>query len=120
MATNDIIEAYIAAWNEPDAGKRKVLIDKCWADDGLYCDPQADIRGRDALDATIAGFHAQAPGARIDITSTVDQHHNQLRFLWAFRTADGNTPIEGIDVGELAPDGRLSRIVGFWGQSQPK
>jgi hypothetical protein len=90
-STQEIVEAYVAAWNEPDADKRKKLIEQCWADDALYCDPQADIRGRDGLEATIAGFHAQ-----------------------------GNTPIEGVDVGELAADGRLARIVGFWGQSQPR
>jgi hypothetical protein len=119
-SAQESVQAYMAAWNEPDPGKRKKLIEQCWADDALYCDPQADIRGRDGLEATIAGFHAQAPGARIDATSGVDQHHNQIRFAWAFRTADGNTPIEGIDVGELAPDGRLSRIVGFWGPPPAK
>jgi hypothetical protein len=116
----ETIATYMAVWNEPDATKRKPLLEKCWADDGLYCDPVSDGRGRDALDGFIASMHAQQPGARIDATSAIDQHHNQVRFAWAFIGADGKTAIEGIDAGELAPDGRLARIIGFWGAPPPK
>ena len=111
----DVIDAYGAAWNEPDESKRRPLLEQCWDDDGLYCDPVSEGRGRDALNGFIAGMHAQQPGARIEFTSGIDTHHNQIRFAWAFVQADGTKAIEGIDVGELAPDGRLARIVGFWG-----
>ena len=53
------------------------------------------------------------------LTSGVDQHHSQIRFAWAFVDKDGKRAIEGIDIGELADDGRLSRIVGFWGAPPP-
>jgi hypothetical protein len=117
----EIVDVYMAAWNERDAAKRRPLIDACWAEDadasasGLYCDPVADGRGRDALEGFIAGMHAQQPGATILLTSGIDQHHNQIRFGWAFVDAEGKRAIEGIDVGELGEDGRLRRIVGFWG-----
>lgn len=113
--TRETIDAYLAAWNEPDEAKRAKLIEQCWATDGLYCDPVADGRGRDALAGFIAGMHTQQPGARIDLTGGIQQHHNQIRFAWAFVDKDGKRAIEGIDIGELADDGRLSRIVGFWG-----
>jgi hypothetical protein len=115
LSTKELVDVYASAWCEPDAAKRKTLIEQCWADEGLYCDPVADGRGRDALDGFIAGMHTQAPGAKIVLTSGIDQHHNQIRFAWSFVQADGKTAIEGIDVGEIAPDGRLGRIVGYWG-----
>jgi hypothetical protein len=115
MGTQDIINDYLAAWNEPDEAKRRGFIERCWADDGLYCDPLSDGRGRDALNGFIAGMHGQQAGARIELTSGVEQHHNQIRFAWAFIGPDGKRAIEGIDVGELAADGKLARIVGFWG-----
>ncbi|MEX2226371.1 MAG: nuclear transport factor 2 family protein [Dehalococcoidia bacterium] len=116
----ETVAAYIAAWSETDDAKRRALIEQAWAEDGLYVDPAAEGRGRDALAQIIAGFHAQAPGGRIDVASGIDQHHNQVRFAWNFVQADGKTAIEGIDVGELAEDGRLARIVGFWGAPPAK
>jgi hypothetical protein len=110
----------MAAWNEADENKRKALVEQCWADDGLYCDPVSEGRGRDALLQIIAGMHAQQAGARIDLTSGIDQHHNQVRFAWSFIGADGKTAVEGIDVGELAPDGKIVRIIGFWGAPPAK
>jgi len=119
-AVSETVQAYFDAWNEPDQAKRRQLLDKAWADDGLYVDPVSEGRGRDALNQIIAGFHSQSPGARVEVTSGIDQHHNQIRFAWSFITPDGKTQIEGIDAGELAPDGRIARIVGFWGTPPAK
>ncbi|HEY8173027.1 MAG TPA: nuclear transport factor 2 family protein, partial [Dehalococcoidia bacterium] len=114
--TAETIDAYMKAWNEPDESKRRALLDACWADDGVYIDPLSDVRGREGLNGAIAGMHAQSAGASIVLASGIDQHHNQVRFKWEFRQTDGKTAIAGIDVGELASDGRLARIVGFWAE----
>jgi hypothetical protein len=117
MATTaEIVNLYMNAWNEPDSAKRATLLEQCWADDGVYVDPVSDVRGRDGLDSAIGGMHKQQPGASIALASGIDQHHNQVRFRWEFRQPDGKTAIAGIDYGELADDGRLARIIGFWGE----
>ena len=112
----EVVAAYMAAWNETDEGKRRRLLEVAWADDGTYTDPQSDVAGREALVALIGGMHAQMPGARIDVTSKTDAHHDKLRFAWRFASGDGSMTVEGIDFGELAEDGRLRKIVGFWGE----
>ena len=66
--------------------------------------------------ALIGGMHGQMPGAHIDVTSKTDAHHDKLLFAWRFASGDGSMTIEGIDFGELAEDGRLKKIVGFWGE----
>ena len=38
----EIIERYIAAWNETDPVRRRGLVDSLWAPDGSYTDPFAD------------------------------------------------------------------------------
>jgi hypothetical protein len=38
-----------------------------------------------------------------------------MRFTWAMVTADGKEQTRGMDFGELAPDGRIRRITGFFG-----
>ena len=112
----EIVDAYGAAWNEPDEAKRRALLERAWADDGAYTDPQSNVAGREALIALIGGMHSQMPGARIEATSGVDVHHDKLRFAWKFASGDGSMMIDGIDFGELADDGRLKTIVGFWGE----
>ena len=113
--TNEIVHAYMAAWNEQDEGKRRRLLEKAWADDGRYTDPMADAAGREALVALISQFHKQMPGAGILPTSGIDDHHGHLRFAWKMTAPDGSTGMEGIDIGQLAEDGRLQSIVGFFG-----
>lgn len=115
LTTQQIVEAYGASWREPDVAKRRALLEQAWADDATYTDPQSDVAGRDGLIDLISGFQAQVSGAQIVATSAVDVHHEKFRFTWAMKSADGATMMEGIDYGELAPDGRIQKIVGFFG-----
>ena len=78
----DNVLDYVAAWNEPDAGSRARLLERCWAEDAAYVDPNVELCGRTALAAHIAKVRVARPGARIDMMSGVDLHHNVLRFLW--------------------------------------
>ena len=84
MATKETIEAYMAAWNEPDEAKRAKLLDKCWADAGTYTDPMSDVAGREALAAVIAGFRQQMPGAGLAFTSGIDEHHGRIESIIGF------------------------------------
>lgn len=116
-SVDETVAAYAQAWNEPDEAQRRKLLDAAWADDATYTDPTAHVAGRAALLAHIAGFRQQMPGARIRPTSGVDTHHGRLRFTWAMDDASGGIVVEGVDFGEVAADGRLARIVGFFGTS---
>ncbi len=111
----EMVETYAAAWNEPDPVARRALLERSWADDGTYTDPTAAVAGREALIAHIDAFQQQFPGVPIVLTSGVDEHHGWVRFGWRMPAADGTVIVEGLDCGELAPDGRLRRIVGFFG-----
>ena len=50
----DVIESYLACWNETDSAARRELIAKTWADDASYVDPLVDVHCHDAIDAAIA------------------------------------------------------------------
>ncbi|HWA13682.1 MAG TPA: nuclear transport factor 2 family protein [Burkholderiales bacterium] len=110
-----IVEAYCQAWNVADEGQRRRLLDDSCADDVSYTDPKTDLAGREALLAHIARVQAGRPGSGIARTSGVDLHHGRLRFAWKLADAAGRTVVEGVDFCELAADGRLRRIVGFFG-----
>jgi SnoaL-like protein len=115
---DETIASYAAAWNESNEAPRRQLLEKAWATNGTYTDPTAHVEGREALVQHIAGFLESMPGARIVATSHTDSHHGALRFSWRLIQPDG-TAIEGMDFGELDGDGRIKRIVGFFGPFTP-
>ena len=121
-ATTDItatVDAYIDMWNEEDAGRRAELISRAWSPDGTYLDPMLDSAGPSAISEMVAGVHSQFPGHRFRRTTGVDLHHDRARFGWELSGPDGSVTVAGIDVAELAADGRLRSITGFFGDMPP-
>jgi hypothetical protein len=110
-----IAEQYIAAWNETDDTRRNALLTQCWADNGVYVDPNVEVTGREALSRRIKEVQGGRPGAYLEFMSGTDAHHNVLRFLWRLVRADGTAGDISIDIGETGPDGRLTKIIGFFG-----
>ena len=41
----EVVLAYIEAWNTPDEEARRNLLDRCWADNATYIDPVSEVRG---------------------------------------------------------------------------
>ena len=110
-----LIDAYCAAWSEPDAGRRDAILAEVWADDATYTDPRGVASGRSELSALIGKVLAGRPGAKVIRTSAVDAHHGVARFAWRVVRADGAMLPEGIDFAEVGGDGKLARITGFFG-----
>ena len=114
------VDTYLAMWNETDAGRRSELIKQAWAADGTYVDPLLQADGYDGLSAMVDGVHEQFPGYRFRRQSGIDIHRDShARFAWDLAGPDGTVAVAGIDVAELAPDGRLLRITGFFGELPP-
>ena len=114
-ATVELLDVYFAMWREADASARTALVERAFTADGRHVDPLADAHGYTELNDMVTNVHAHYPGFSIERTSGIDQHGDQLRFAWKVDLADGTPLVAGIDIGELAPDGRLSRVAGFWG-----
>jgi hypothetical protein len=113
------IEEYGAAWNEVDADVRASMLANVFSEEGTYVDPMGSADSRAALVEHISGFHAMMPGNTIHATSGVDAHGSVFRFAWEMRNGD-EVALEGFDFGELDADGRIARIVGFFGRLPDK
>ena len=118
-AIKKLVTQYMAAWNAREAAARGALLEQCWSDDGVYVDPNVSLIGREALGGHIATVQASRPGARLEFMSGIDVHHTMVRFLWRLVRADGTSGDTSIDFGEIGPDGRLVKIVGFFGAPPP-
>ena len=114
-----VLIAYVAAWNEADEGKRRTLLETSWAEYGIYSDPTTEVSGREALVQHLDRLIERFADQRVLLTSGVDEHHGLLRFTWARIGPDGRKIRDGIDFGEVGADGRLVCIIGFFGPPPP-
>jgi SnoaL-like protein len=109
---SQLVESYIAIWNEVEAGARRALIGETWSEDASYTDPLADVSGHAGIDGLVAAVQAQFPGLVFRQLGDVDAHHEFMRFSWEAGPEGAAAIIAGTDVA-LINDGRLRRVVGF-------
>jgi hypothetical protein len=111
---NESVVRYLAAWNEPNAARRRDLVAQAWTEDGTYVDGARNGRGHDEISAMIGKAQDHFPGYRLHLASGIETHHDYVRFSWmAGATADAPLYIKGTDFAALASDGRLRTVVGF-------
>jgi hypothetical protein len=123
---DEVVLAYIEAWSTPDGAVRRELLDVSLADDASYTDPAYEVRGKEEIASHIGrslsgeAYDGAGAGARIPISSGADQHHEMFRFSWVMiDPQERQILLEGMDFVELAADGRLQRITGFFGAFPP-
>ncbi len=109
------IESYDRAWNASDDDDRRRSLEAALTDDCEMVEPRGRFAGRDAIFERISGFAARFPGARVAITTVVDEHNGFARYGWEIADGEGALILEGIDVVERAADGRLRRVLMFFG-----
>jgi len=114
----DLIDRYIAAWNETDRGRRRDLIAQTWTEDASYVDPVLQSDGRDGIDAMIGSVQERFPGHRFRRTSEVESHHDRARFTWELVPEDGAPVVRGTDFGIVTPANMLQAVTGFFDQVQ--
>jgi hypothetical protein len=112
----DLVDRYIAMWNETDAKRRREIIARTWTDDAHYIDPLMSGDGPTGIDAMVKGVQERFPGHRFRLTSAVDTHHDRVRFNWELAPEKGAALAGGVDFGVIASDGRLKTITGFLDQ----
>jgi hypothetical protein len=106
---------HCAAWNTTNRVERDRLLEHVFAPDGVYSDPTPTYAaGRAALSDEIANFQRENPGARFRC-SAPQSHHRALRASWLLVGPDGKVRTQGMDFYELAQDGRIHRVTGFFG-----
>lgn len=123
ISPDDVVEAYVDAWNELDAGRRRAGITRVFADRATYRDPVMSSDGPAGIDAMLAAVQAKFPGFVLKRTSRIDHHSGQqggyVRFNWSLGPAAGPSVVEGVDFCELSPDGKLASVVGFIDKAPP-
>lgn len=112
-ATSATADRYLAAWNETDPAARLAAVTEAFSADVRYTDPLVEVRGTEALAATIGAVQARFPGFVFRLAGPVDAHHDQVRFTWELGPEGAEAPIVGFDVALLDADGRIASVLGF-------
>jgi hypothetical protein len=116
---DETVDTWLGAWTEPDEAKRKELIGRVWAHDGKLADPPMTAAGVTELIAVTAALQSQFPGHSFRRATGIDAHHDFLRYGWELFAPDGTIALTGIDVAVVTDDGKLHRVVGFFGELPP-
>jgi hypothetical protein len=108
----DLIDRYIAIWNETDVERRRNLIAQTWTENSSYVDPLIQAEGHTGIDAMVQGVQERFPGYRFRRASDVDAHNDRVRFSWELVQEGGPSLAGGVDFGVIV-GGRLQVITGF-------
>jgi len=115
VSPDSAVVLYCAAWNTDSQAERARLLERVWTPDGVYSDPNPTRTvGRAALSDSIAALRRRYPGARFHC-SAPQTHHAAMRATWLYLRPDETEVARGEDFYELAPDGRIKRVTGFFG-----
>ena len=118
-AFGTVVDGWLASYADPDAARRTAAIRASWNAEGRLVDPPMEARGHQGISDQAATLLAQFPGHRFERTTAIDAHHQFLRYGWKLVDANGAGVLEGLDVMELDVDGRIARVVGFFGAQPP-
>ncbi|GMA13730.1 nuclear transport factor 2 family protein [Deinococcus metallilatus] len=111
----ELVDLYLAAWNEPDEDRRREIVARTYTEEATYVDPLMQGAGHSGITAMIGAAQAQFPGLRFRLASEVEAHHDHTRFSWELAPADGAAVARGTDVGQII-GGRFGTVVGFLDQ----
>jgi hypothetical protein len=104
----------LAAWNERDLGRVRGHLESALSADVVFIDPTIVTHGIDAFENNIRDFRAKYPDADLRRSSEVDSHHDLHRYSWEI-SVHGQMILFGFDVTETGDDGKVIRVLGFFG-----
>lgn len=112
----DVVNSWMDAWNEADAERRRELVLRSFAAHGRYADPFLAVEGTEAIADSLGQLRDLFPGHFVRRKSGVEAHFGRIRYAWELLDPRGSVVTDGVDVAELARDGRFQHLVGWVGQ----
>lgn len=109
------LERWFAMWAEPDATRRRALIEELAVPEVEVRDAFSCLVGHDDVLAHVAAAQMHMPGVRLTRQGDVRQCQGVALCDWSASAPDGSPRGRGTNVVDFAPDGRIARVVGLWG-----
>jgi hypothetical protein len=113
------LKPYLDAFVEHDSALRLDLLEQGLTANAEIWGPKRVFTGYAEISEKINGFHKNWPNCRLVLASGIVCFNNAGHFAKAIVGSDGSVLASGHSVVELAQDGRISRILAFWGPQPP-
>jgi hypothetical protein len=104
----------LAAWNDADPSKIRYHLEMALAPEIEFVDPSVETHGIDEFEVNVRNVQAALPGVEYSRTSGVDSHHGLHRYSWQI-SRDGEVLLPGFDVTSVDGQGKVTRVLGFFG-----
>ena len=109
-----VFKPYYEAFAERDETRRMQLLQEAMTPSAEIWGPKRLFAGYAQISGKIAGFHDNWPGCRLVLDTGLNIFLNSARVGGAIVGPDGAVRARGEAVIELAPDGRIERVLPFW------
>lgn len=109
------IDTHLAGYCEADTTKRTELLRAAWTSSGELVDPPLAGSGVDEIAGLVDAVLTHYPDHRFERTTAVDEHHGFARYGWSLVSPDGTAAVTGTDFAQVDDSGRLTRVIGFFG-----
>lgn len=110
----EALDHMLAAWNEPDSARVRTHLENALHSEVRFVDPSIDISGIDGFEANLHDVRARIPGAVYSRASGVDSQHNFHRYHWEIHQS-GSLLLSGFDVTATDEHGKITMVIGFFG-----
>ena len=108
------LKPYYKAFAERDEGVRLAFLQAAMTPDAEIWGPKRVFVGYEQISQKISGFHTNWPGCRLVLDTGLNVFLNSARIGGAIVGPDGTARAKGEALVELAPDGRIKRVIPFW------
>ena len=108
------LKPYYEAFAEHDESQRMQLLRAAMTPDAEIWGPKRVFAGYEQISEKIDGFHQNWPDCRLVLASGLNIFLNSARLCGAIVGPDGDARARGDALIELAPDGRIQRVIPFW------
>jgi len=108
------VDAFLALWGQTDEAAREAVLARVTHADVVFRDAYSATSGREDLAAHLRAAVAFMPGVTLAREGAVLHCQGTVLADWIARAADGTPRGRGRNVFELAPDGRITSVTGFW------
>jgi hypothetical protein len=114
------VTRYLAAWNEPDPGRRDTLVATLWAQDATLVNGSTEYQGLTAIQDAVTISHDAfvGQGYRFVSSTPPSAHHAGIRLTWTM-IRDTTTDSAGTNFLLLNPDGLIAIDYQFLDQAPP-